>query len=47
MAQTEVNRFTTRHTAEGILSHVDGTANLLGYFPQDILGSFESLEFNN
>jgi period circadian protein 2 len=31
-------KFTTRHTASGILSHVDGTANLLGFLPQDMLG---------
>ncbi|CRL07870.1 CLUMA_CG020824, isoform A [Clunio marinus] len=30
--------FTTRHTASGVLSNVDGTASLLGFFPQDILG---------
>jgi period circadian protein 2 len=36
-AQMET-KFTTRHTAEGIISHVDGTASLLGFFPQDILG---------
>jgi period circadian protein 2 len=36
--QRDNTKFTTRHTAAGILSHVDGTANLLGFLPQDILG---------
>lgn len=32
-------KFTTRHTASGILSHVDGAAvGALGYLPQDIIG---------
>ncbi|KAG5671629.1 hypothetical protein PVAND_001821 [Polypedilum vanderplanki] len=36
-AQRENMKFTTRHTATGILSHVDGTAHLLGFLPQDML----------
>lgn len=36
-AQREHTKFTTRHTASGVLSHVDGTASLLGFLPQDIL----------
>lgn len=36
--QRDHTKFTTRHTASGILSHVDGTASLLGFLPQDILG---------
>lgn len=35
--QRENTKFTTRHTANGILSHVDGTASLLGFLPQDML----------
>jgi period circadian protein 2 len=38
VAQRDTTKFTTRHTASGILSHVDGTANILGFLPQDILG---------
>lgn len=36
--QRDHTKFTTRHTASGILSHVDGTASLLGFLPQDMLG---------
>lgn len=36
--QRDRTKFTTRHTASGILSHVDGTASLLGFLPQDMLG---------
>lgn len=36
--QRDHTKFTTRHTASGILSHVDGTAGLLGFLPQDMLG---------
>ncbi|KAL7017493.1 hypothetical protein ACKWTF_010400 [Chironomus riparius] len=36
-AQKEHTKFTTRHTASGMLSHVDGTASLLGFLPQDML----------
>jgi len=36
--QRDHTKFTTRHTSTGILSHVDGTANLLGFLPQDMLG---------
>lgn len=36
-AHREHTKFTTRHTASGILSHVDGTASLLGFAPQDML----------
>lgn len=36
--QRDQAKFTTRHTASGILSHVDGTASLLGFLPQDMLG---------
>lgn len=36
--QRDQAKFTTRHTASGILSHVDGTASLLGFLPQDICG---------
>ena len=35
--QGEHIKFTTRHTASGVLSHVDGTASLLGFLPQDML----------
>lgn len=32
-------KFSTRHTAAGILVHIDGTAvTAIGYMPQDILG---------
>lgn len=32
-------KFSTRHTASGILTHVEGTmASLFGYFPQDMVG---------
>lgn len=37
-AQRDNTKFTTRHTAGGILSSVDGTASLLGFLPQDMLG---------
>lgn len=34
-----IPKFTTRHTASGILSHVDGAAvGALGYLPQDLIG---------
>lgn len=36
--QRDNTKFTTRHTAAGVLSHVDRTASLLGFLPQDILG---------
>lgn len=33
-------KFSTRHTAAGLLVHIDGTAvSAVGYMPQDILGS--------
>lgn len=35
--QRDYTKFTTRHTASGILSHVDGTASLLGFLPQDMI----------
>jgi period circadian protein 2 len=38
IVQRDNTKFTTRHTAAGVLSHVDGTASLLGFMPQDILG---------
>nr|AGZ88038.1 PERIOD [Belgica antarctica] len=38
VAQRDQTKFTTRHTASGLLSHVDGTANILGFLPQDMLG---------
>lgn len=32
-------KFSTRHTASGLLTHVDGTSvSALGYLPQDIIG---------
>lgn len=32
-------KFSTRHTASGILTHVDGTSvGAFGYLPQDIIG---------
>lgn len=37
LGQREHTKFTTRHTASGVLSHVDGTASLLGFLPQDML----------
>lgn len=36
--QRDNTKFTTRHTAGGLLSSVDGTASLLGFLPQDMLG---------
>ena len=36
--QREDTKFTTRHTAAGVFSHVDGIASVLGFLPQDILG---------
>lgn len=36
--QRDHTKFSTRHTASGILSHVDGTASILGFLPQDMLG---------
>lgn len=36
--QRDPIKFTTRHTASGTLKHVDGTASILGFLPQDMLG---------